>query len=205
MTDTPATEPTTTDTTTDAAEAVASTWTPPASQEDLDRIITARLQKERAKYADYDDLRAAADRLAELEKEQLSEVERAKQDAADAAARADAAEQALRDARRSAVIASAAKDAHDPAEVARLLDVADDADDQTITAAVADLLAAKPYLVRTPGKPIPTPGAGAPPTGDGGFLTLEEIGSLDPVKVAKDAELYKLVVASRNYWAKQTA
>ena len=205
MTDTPAAEPTTTDTATDAAEVPASTWTPPASQEDLDRIITARLQKERAKYADYDDLRSKADRLAELEKEQLSEVERARQEAADADARAAAAEQALRDARRSAVIASAAKDAHDPAEVARLLDVADDADDATITAAVADLLAAKPYLVRQPGKPTPTPGAGAPPTGDAGFLTLEEIGQLDPVKVAKDADLYKRVVASRNYWAKQTA
>jgi hypothetical protein len=31
-------------------------WTPPASQADLDRIIEKRLAREKAKFADYDDL-----------------------------------------------------------------------------------------------------------------------------------------------------
>lgn len=36
----------------------ANEWKPPASQEDLDRIITERLTRERAKYSDYEDLKA---------------------------------------------------------------------------------------------------------------------------------------------------
>lgn len=35
-------------------------WKPPASQEDLDRIISERLTRDRAKYSDYDDLKAKA-------------------------------------------------------------------------------------------------------------------------------------------------
>jgi len=36
----------------------ANEWKPPASQEDLDRIVTERLARERAKYSDYEDLKA---------------------------------------------------------------------------------------------------------------------------------------------------
>jgi hypothetical protein len=38
-------------------------WTPPASQADLDRIIEERLARERAKFADYDELREKAQLL----------------------------------------------------------------------------------------------------------------------------------------------
>lgn len=60
----------------------ASTYTPPATQADLDRIIEGRLQRERAKYADYDQLKADSDKLgtvvAERDslKSQLDEVEK---------------------------------------------------------------------------------------------------------------------------------
>ena len=37
-----------------------STYTPPATQEDLNRIVENRLQRERAKYADYDTLKQKA-------------------------------------------------------------------------------------------------------------------------------------------------
>lgn len=37
------------------------------TQEDLDKVIGARLAREREKYADYDDLKAAASKLAEAE------------------------------------------------------------------------------------------------------------------------------------------
>ena len=43
-----------------------STYTPPATQADLDRIIENRLQRERAKYADYDTYKAEAGKVSEL-------------------------------------------------------------------------------------------------------------------------------------------
>ena len=74
-TDGPAAD-TTTDTTeapaTEATDTQAQTadrhaFTPITTQEDLDKVIGARLAREREKYADYDDLKAAASKLAEAE------------------------------------------------------------------------------------------------------------------------------------------
>lgn len=42
-------------------------FTPITTQEDLDKVIGARLAREREKYADYDDLKAAASKLADAE------------------------------------------------------------------------------------------------------------------------------------------
>ena len=39
----------------------------PASQEELDRIIQKRLDRERSRYADYDDVKVRAEMAAELE------------------------------------------------------------------------------------------------------------------------------------------
>ena len=61
------------------------TFTAPASQEEMDRIIQARLDRERKKFADYDELKKAADRLTQIEEANKSEAEKA-------AARAEAAE-----------------------------------------------------------------------------------------------------------------
>ena len=71
---------TTTDTNADTTEATATeatdtqtaaadrhAFTPITTQEDLDKVIGARLARERDKYADYDDLKAAASKLAEAE------------------------------------------------------------------------------------------------------------------------------------------
>lgn len=52
-------------------------FTPPASQEDLNRIIADRLARERAKFADYDDLKAKADQLQALEDAQKTEAQKA--------------------------------------------------------------------------------------------------------------------------------
>lgn len=49
----------------------------PASQEELDRIIGARLDRERAKYADYDDIKAKAtefDKAQEASKTELQKI-----------------------------------------------------------------------------------------------------------------------------------
>lgn len=72
----------TTDTNTDTTEATATevtdtqapapstdrhAFTPIKTQEDLDKVIGARLAREREKFADYDDLKAAASKLADAE------------------------------------------------------------------------------------------------------------------------------------------
>lgn len=61
-------------------------FTPPASQDELDRIVSNRLERERAKYADYEDLKAKAAKFDELEDANKSELEKAQ-------ARAQAAEE----------------------------------------------------------------------------------------------------------------
>lgn len=62
-------------------------YTPPATQEELNRIISERVAREKAKYADYGDLKGKAARLAEIEQANLSETEKtaARIAAADAA------------------------------------------------------------------------------------------------------------------------
>jgi len=50
---------------------------PIASQEALDKIIQARVARERAKFADYDEVKAKADKLAEFEESQKTEVQKA--------------------------------------------------------------------------------------------------------------------------------
>lgn len=165
------------------------------TQAEVDAIIAGRLKK----YADYDTVKS---KLAEMEQAGMTAQQKAEQAAAEAIADAQAARAELAAAHRREVVAGAAKDAHDPSEVARLLDVADDADDVTVAAAVKALLAAKPYLVRGPGTPAPTPGSAAAPTEGAGLLTLDEIARLDPRKVAADKALYAQVIKSRDHWAK---
>jgi hypothetical protein len=67
-------------------------WTPPASQEELNRIITERIARERSKFGDYNDLKAKAAKFDEIEQASRSDVEKA-------AERAAAAERDRDDAR----------------------------------------------------------------------------------------------------------
>ena len=70
---------------------------PITSQEDLNRIITERVSRERSKFADYKDVKAKAARLDELEEANRSELEKANAKAAAAEAERDeAAARALR-------------------------------------------------------------------------------------------------------------
>jgi hypothetical protein len=52
-------------------------WTPPASQEELNRIIAERINREKAKYADYSDLKAKASEFDKLSEASKSELQRA--------------------------------------------------------------------------------------------------------------------------------
>lgn len=51
-------------------------FTPPATQEELNALIAKRLERERAKFADYDDAKQKAARLDELELANKSDLER---------------------------------------------------------------------------------------------------------------------------------
>ena len=77
-------------------------FTPPASQEELNRIITERVQRERAKFGDYNDLKAKAAKFDEIDQQSKSEAEKsaeritvAETRATTAEARADRLEVAL--------------------------------------------------------------------------------------------------------------
>lgn len=78
-------------------KAQASSFTPPSSQEELDRIIGERLARERAKFDDYDDLKAKAQKFDEVEAQNKTEAERLADELAKATERAQSLEtQAVR-------------------------------------------------------------------------------------------------------------
>lgn len=52
------------------------TWTPPATQEEFNRIISERLGRERSKYADYADLKNKATQYDQLTASQQTELQR---------------------------------------------------------------------------------------------------------------------------------
>ncbi|WRS29616.1 hypothetical protein U6G28_08820 [Actinomycetaceae bacterium MB13-C1-2] len=52
------------------------TWTPPASQEALDKIIGERVNRERSKYADYEDLKKKAAEFDAIEEAQKTEAQK---------------------------------------------------------------------------------------------------------------------------------
>lgn len=52
-------------------------YTPPASQADLDRIVSERLARERSKFSNYDQLKKDSEELEKLRKETQSETEKA--------------------------------------------------------------------------------------------------------------------------------
>lgn len=92
------------------------TYTAPATQADLDRIIADRLSRERAKYADYSDLQKKAKAFDEAQ-------EAAKTEQQKLADRADAAEKALADREAKDKLAAfakeVAKDSKVPADALR--------------------------------------------------------------------------------------
>lgn len=68
-----------------ASEAAKPEYTPPATQAELDKIISDRLK--RAKPADYDELKAKADKFTEIENANKTDLEKEQQRAAEAEAR----------------------------------------------------------------------------------------------------------------------
>jgi hypothetical protein len=85
--------------TTSSQTAATKPWTPPTSQEELDRIISDRLTRERGKYADYDDLKAKAAKWEQAEDAAKTEAQRALE-------RAEKAERALKDKQDAEALAA---------------------------------------------------------------------------------------------------
>lgn len=136
------------------------------SQEDVDRIVKQRLERERARYADYDDLKQAADELQKLRDAELSEVERRdkriadlEQKIQDAEAAATARELEINERLiRAEVRAAAAKlgfvnpeDAYGLADLADVT-VQEDSTVKGIDKALKDLAKDKPYLLSGDGQ-----------------------------------------------------
>jgi hypothetical protein len=156
-TETPTTGTATTTTLTTTANLPAEKpngYTPPASQEELDRIVSTRLAREREKFADYDDLKAKAAKHDES-------LEAAKTDAEKAieAARAEGEKTARESANRRLVASEAralAAEAkfRNPSLAAKAVDltaVTVDADGNVDADAIKTKLAAladaDPYLI----------------------------------------------------------
>lgn len=154
------------------ADPPESTFKPPESQADLDRIINDRLARERAKYSDYADLKKKAQAHDKALEDAKSE-----QDKAVDAARKEGESAAIERANTRLVnaevraLAAAAK-FHDPTDAISQLrgtgkldgvKIADDGtvDSDAVQALLKDLAEAKPYLVvDDSGKPAPSFGGG---------------------------------------------
>lgn len=129
------------------------TFTPPASQEDLDRIVGQRLARERAKFADYDEVKAKAAKLDEAEAASKSELQKlqdgiAERDAQLANLPKEIRQQAIR-------FASAASRAGflDPEDALLNISDIDLSDNDAVKAALEELAERKPHLVRAPEEP----------------------------------------------------
>lgn len=182
---------TTTDTNPDAPSttppATSSSSAPPApssrtfTQDELDRIVQERLDRDRKRYADYDELKTKASRFDELDAASKSEVERERA----AREKAEAKAAGLEATTRAAAIRAhaAAAGAIDADAVLALVDqtkvtLGDDGQVTGAEEAVKALLDAKPYLV---GKHTTPPVGGAdggarpgPPALDPGEMSMAD-------------------------------
>lgn len=83
---------------------------PITSQEEFEKALGKRLERERAKFADYDDLKARAARLDEIEESQKTELQKLQE-------RAATAEQRASEFERQALAARIAAEMNVPVEV----------------------------------------------------------------------------------------
>lgn len=105
-------------TSTDTAEAATSGFTPPATQDELNKIISDRIARERAKTADYGDLKAKAAKFDELESASKTEAEKLAEKATTSERRATDAETR---AMRLEVILDKLPEGTTPADMKRLV------------------------------------------------------------------------------------
>lgn len=127
---------------------------PVTSQEQFDDMVKDRINRERQKYADYDDIKSKAAKYDEAQAANQTDLEKAQERAAKAEREAAEATQRAQDSLlRSAIITEAVKkNVVDPDAVVAMLDRTavtfnDDGSPKNIAEAMDSLLEAKPYLV----------------------------------------------------------
>lgn len=129
------------------------------TQAELDRVVSERLARERAKYGDVDSLKAAKAELDELKARNASELDRAV-----AAARKEGETAAATRANQRLVAAearalAAAASFHNPRDAAQLVDLSKvkvsddgDVDGDAVKALIDELATERPYLVKAAGE-----------------------------------------------------
>lgn len=165
------------------------------TQADVDRVVAERLTRERQKYVDYDDLKAKAAKLAEIEAA-------AQTDAEKLTAKAEAAEKKAADliARTTKAEIKALADGFADREDAALMlgDLSQyvkdgDVDTDAIKAALAEVLTRKPHLAAVAGPRNPAPDDSQGRGGDNGATDYRKAD-----KAAFDAELGKYGLRPRS-------
>lgn len=125
-----------------------STFTPPSSQDELDRIVSKRLERERSKYADYDDLKAKAQQFDQMSEQNKTELQKLQDAVAERDAQlADLPKQARSQAIRFASQATSAGFLDPEDALLNLADV-DLSDSDAVKTALDELAERKPHLVR---------------------------------------------------------
>lgn len=120
------------------------------TQTDIDRVVEQRLARERQKFADYDELKSAADELAKIREGEKTEMQRFQEElAAEREARA-AAESTAATMKRTQY----GMDKGLPRDLAELLTAADD---EGLDAQIEKLL---PHIAKPDAKPVVTTSGG---------------------------------------------
>jgi hypothetical protein len=169
------------------------------TQEELDRIIAERLQREREKFRDYDALRRKAEEFDKLQQAQMSEQEKlakrlAELEQENQALRKQGQEHTLK---YEIMLLASRLGIVDPEAAYRLLDLSriefgQDGRPTNLEQGLKDLIKAKPYLVHQAHAGSPTN-----PSRPHTSLTLEEIKRMSPEEINSRWAEVQLVLAQQ--------
>lgn len=144
------------ETTSEATEAPS--FKPIESQEELDQVISKRLARERKKFSDYEDLKAKAEKLNEIEQANLTDTEKAVAEAVSAKEAELTSFYAEKLASTEVKAKATELGFNDPQDVLTFVKVSDflaenGLDQEALNDALTDLANRKPYLLATPSTP----------------------------------------------------
>jgi len=148
-----------------------STYTAPATQADLDRIIADRVSRTKAQFKDYNELKAAKAELDQIRQQNQTEAERQAQELTKWQSEAETWRKTAVGARIEAL---AATDFADPSDAsasldpAKYLDAGGQIDEAAIKTDLAEVLERKPHWRRAEGAPPARLPAVNPAQGSGG-------------------------------------
>lgn len=139
-------------------------YTPPATQADLDRIVSERLARQKAQFKDYDQFKAAADELATIKAANQTAEQRQAEELAKWQSEAETWRKTAVGSRIEAIAASSFADPSDAVgslDPAAYLDAGGQINDKQIQSDLAALLERKPHWRKPDGTPagprVPAP------------------------------------------------